>query len=272
MCAGCPSSWNVYPFILSVSFCVTRIERWLAASPCDSTGAGMNSLSGLSPLHQGGSSGSSSREFPHGYTFHPRCEEFPSPLSVDEHTAFETYWRQHWQPWPDIVISNRGQTWSVAGLSSVSQMDREFAQYGANLVSRLNYDGRPALRCVLIFLYRAFKKAGYASATTNSSSMSALEQDDTPLLCSLYSHPQMPKYLRSPVERYIYATPCQRRRDLWSSPSRLYSQSFQCSPRCESVPMVSFRRLGSSPSCSTHLFKLAHLSDRAGGLFKADED
>ncbi|KAH9159369.1 hypothetical protein EDB89DRAFT_1887518 [Lactarius sanguifluus] len=40
------------------------------------------------------------REFEGGYIFLPRCEEFPSPLTEDEHATFKIYWRE--QGWPNV--------------------------------------------------------------------------------------------------------------------------------------------------------------------------
>lgn len=52
----------------------------------------------------GGTTGTSHsiciREFEDGYAFLPRCEDFPSPLTTDEHMALKAYWVQ--QGWPNL--------------------------------------------------------------------------------------------------------------------------------------------------------------------------
>jgi hypothetical protein len=46
-------------------------------------------------------------EFEDGYVFLPRCEEFPSPLTIEELVVLKAYWMaQHWpniDSWPNAV-------------------------------------------------------------------------------------------------------------------------------------------------------------------------
>ena len=97
------------------------------------------------------------REFEGGYVFLHRCEDFPSPLGTEEHTALKSYWME--QGWPNIDSwPNRICRWAKLSLpngqrarshwheSNVTQKLRRTSCVKAHLFHKFS--------CILISMYK----------------------------------------------------------------------------------------------------------------------